>query len=212
MRGKFLKICWPAVSPVRGCQVTCRGWGEIINTGSPGSTPAVVNRQQSSQHPSRQDADSQDDQTSLQKDQEQAPAAQASCHQDDHHRGGAWQHRQRGPGGGTPLQIKRIKKNVQKVHGLLWAANAETSSCWEEKGAKMKKKNWEYSIIRYYVNLKNIQYLLIIKFLKSLKIFICSKYVLSLSLVVNQANRKAGKDKHGDVFTLLGPLARIINK
>ena len=75
-----------------------------------------------------------------------------------------------------------------------------------------KKKNRKYSIIRYYVNLKNIQYLLIIKFLKSLTIFICSKYVLSLSLVVNQANRKAGKDKHGDVFTLLGPLARIINK
>ena len=118
MRGKFLKICWPAVSPVRGCQVTCRGWGEIINTGSPGSTPAVVNRQQSSQHPSRQDADSQDDQTCLQNDQEQAPAAQEGCHQDDHHRGGAWQHRQRGPRGGTPLQIKRIKKNVQKMHGL----------------------------------------------------------------------------------------------
>ena len=80
LRGKFLKICWPAVSPGRGCQVTCGGGGEIINMGSHGSTPAVVNRQQSSQHPSRRDADSQDDQTSLENDQEQAPPAQEGGH------------------------------------------------------------------------------------------------------------------------------------
>ena len=115
------------MSPVRGCQVTCGGgWGggEIINMGSPGSDTAVVNRQQSTQHPPHQDADSQDDQTSLQPNQEQAeapPKQEAGHrHQADHHRGGAGQHRQRGPGGRPPLQIgfrfqKIFRSCIQKV-------------------------------------------------------------------------------------------------
>ena len=107
------------------------GGGEIINMGSPGSDTAVVNRQQSTQHPPHQDADSQDDQTSLQPNQEQAEASPKQeaghRHQADHHRGGAGQHRQRGPGGRPPLQMNRIQipENIQKLHSK---GNAEPGS------------------------------------------------------------------------------------
>ena len=99
--------------------------------GSPGSDTAVINRQQSTQHPPHQDADSQDDQTSLQPNQEQAeapPKQEAGHrHQADHHRGGAGQHRQRGPGGRPPLQMNRIQipENIQKLHSK---GNAEPGS------------------------------------------------------------------------------------
>ena len=98
------------------------GRGEIINMGSPGSATAVVNRQQSTKHPPRQDADSQDDQTSLKpyKNQAEAPPKQEAGHRHQayHHRGGAGQHRQRGPGGRPSLQMKRIQiaENILKMH------------------------------------------------------------------------------------------------
>ena len=87
--------------------------------GSPGSATAVVNRQQSTKHPPRQDADSQDDQTSLKpyKKQAEAPPKQGAGHrhQADHHRGGAGQHRQRGSGGRPQLQMNRIPENILKM-------------------------------------------------------------------------------------------------